>query len=223
MISNILLAAAGVSGGGDTGPQIGSPYGGGFFAGVMNYGVPGEDYNLILAPVSTQASLAWRTSNVADTFANSYVDGFVNSQALNFAGLPAIFYCRQLTEGGFTDWYLPARNELELVYRNLKPGAGGNSTGSVGAEGSNWITGVNPNSIPAGVAYTSILPGLTTAAAFVSGQPEALVNAYYHTSNQAAVTKGWALRFAGTNFQMSATSKATAALTRAVRRELIIP
>jgi hypothetical protein len=31
----------------------------------------------------------------------------------------AVQYCAAYTEGGFTDWFLPSKNELDLIYRNL--------------------------------------------------------------------------------------------------------
>jgi hypothetical protein len=34
---------------------------------------------------------------------------------------PAAQFCVNLSIGGFTDWYLPARYELDIAYFNLKP------------------------------------------------------------------------------------------------------
>jgi hypothetical protein len=34
---------------------------------------------------------------------------------------PSAHFCNNLTVGGFTDWYMPAKNELEVCYYNLKP------------------------------------------------------------------------------------------------------
>jgi hypothetical protein len=31
----------------------------------------------------------------------------------------AVQYCAVYNEGGFTDWFLPSKNELDLIYRNL--------------------------------------------------------------------------------------------------------
>jgi hypothetical protein len=41
--------------------------------------------------------------------------------------------------GGFSDWYMPAKNELEVCYFNLKPTTTSNNTSS----------GINPNAVPA--------------------------------------------------------------------------
>jgi hypothetical protein len=62
--------------------------------------------------------------------------------------------------GGFNDWYMPAKNEYEILYRNLKPTTDANIiTGS----------GVNPNAVPPTNDYTTTDPAQTTAALFQSG------------------------------------------------------
>jgi hypothetical protein len=42
---------------------------------------------------------------------------------------PAAEFCVNLSIGGHTDWYLPARYELDIAYFNLKPGTQVNNTG----------------------------------------------------------------------------------------------
>lgn len=37
---------------------------------------------------------------------------------MNNASHPAAQFCRSRTIGGFTDWYLPAKNELNVIYTN---------------------------------------------------------------------------------------------------------
>jgi hypothetical protein len=62
--------------------------------------------------------------------------------------------------GGFNDWYLPAKNELEILYYNLKPDTTANNTAS----------GINPNAVPARASnYTASVPGQTTSALFAGG------------------------------------------------------
>jgi hypothetical protein len=38
---------------------------------------------------------------------------------------PAAQFCADLSIGGHTDWYLPARYELDIAYFNLKPSTTG--------------------------------------------------------------------------------------------------
>ena len=52
-----------------------------------------------------------------------------NSTNMNNASHPAAQFCEGLTIGGFSDWYMPARNELEICYYNLKPTTQNNNTG----------------------------------------------------------------------------------------------
>jgi hypothetical protein len=83
---------------------------------------------------------------------------------MNDASHPAAQFCEGRTSGGFTDWYMPAKNELEVCYYNLKPSTTANVT----------FRGTNPNSVPArGSSYTSGTPAQTSAAAFQSGGAEA--------------------------------------------------
>ena len=106
---------------------FGAAYGGGYFAG--RYNLSGTIYNLIVAPVASgySASSAYKTANTGDTGANSYSDGLTNSNTINDASHPAAQFCRGLTIGGYTDWYLPSVDELNTVYNYLKPGATLNS------------------------------------------------------------------------------------------------
>ena len=61
--------------------------------------------------------------------------------------------------GGYSDWYLPALDELELGYRYLKP-----TTTQNGNLGYGW--GTNPNSVPIGSAYTANSPSKTPVLIF---------------------------------------------------------
>jgi len=127
---------------------FGAAYGGGYFAG--RYNLSGTTYNLIVAPVASgyNASAAYKTANTGDSGADSYSNGLANSNAINDASHPAAQFCRALTIGGYTDWYLPSVDELNTVYNYLKPGTtlnsatpglGGYNTGAVAPELYNTI------------------------------------------------------------------------------------
>ena len=138
---------------------IGAAYGGGYYAGQISTAGNGvADYNLVIGPVaSTSSQLAWQTSSTTTPGTSSDIDGPSNSTAMNDASHPAAQFCKGLTVGGFSDWYMPAVNELNVCYYNLKPTTGLNST--------SW--GINPNSVPPRASnYTSGDPAQTSAADF---------------------------------------------------------
>jgi hypothetical protein len=159
-------------------PAIGSAYEGGFFVGQISTAGNGvADYNLVIGPLSSaQDQKQWKTINSTTAGTDSLIDGPANSSTMNNATHPAAQFCEGLTIGGFSDWYMPARNELEICYYNLKPTTRTNSTSF----------GANPNAVPsrAGTNYTSGDPAQTSAAAFQSGGSEAFTNTNYWSSSQ---------------------------------------
>jgi hypothetical protein len=122
-MSGIHLALLGMSFG-DGIPVIGAAYQGGFFAGQISTAGNGiADYNLVIAPKSSgeNSSKQWKTSNTSTAGTSSVIDGPTNSSNMNNASHPAAEFCEGLTIGSFSDWYMPANNELEVCYFNLKP------------------------------------------------------------------------------------------------------
>lgn len=174
---------------------IGQSYGGGYYAGkiIINSAI----YILVVAPKSTETSLAYKNAATADSGPDNDNDGLINSNWINDANHAAAQYCRALTEGGFTDWYLPSRDELEVAYRNLKPSTNANSTNSNRGDG--VANGVNANSSPAGGAYTAGSPAQTSAAVFVTGtgaQAFELTSNYWASTQFAISTdSAWAQNF----------------------------
>lgn len=145
--------------------QYGTAIEGGYYAGKIKVGV--QTFALIVAPKETTGNALYKVSgNTADAGTNSLSDGLTNSNSINNADHPAAQYCRSLTTGGYSDWYLPSRDELEICYRNLKPTTDANNTSTSNNTSGN---GFNSNSDPAGAAYTSGNPTRTTVAAFMSG------------------------------------------------------
>ena len=159
-------------------PTIGAAYGGGYYAGqISTAGTGVADYNLVVGPLaSAQSTLQWKTTNTVTAGTSSVIDGPSNSAAMNNASHPAAQFCEALTVGSNTDWYMPAKNELEVCYYNLKPTTGVNNTAS----------GINVNSVPARASnYTSGNPAQTSAAAFVTSTgAEAFGATYYWSSTQ---------------------------------------
>ena len=103
-------------------PQIGFPFGGGFFAGIHE--LDGQRYALVVASKSDGESLELEYKlNDRSTADGTYSDddGVANCNLINDENHPAVDFCRSLTIGGFDDWYLPSRDELHMLYRNLGP------------------------------------------------------------------------------------------------------
>lgn len=193
---------------------IGQAFGGGFYAGKIRYA--DGDYIIIVAPKAAETSLSHKTANSATAGTSSYHDGLANSNNMNNATHPAAQYCRAYNGGGFTDWHLPARDQLELLYRNLKPGTTANITGSRAEAGNH---GDNANSVPVGASYTTGSPAQTSAAAFKTGGAEAFtVPTYYWSSTEYApgTNDAWVQRFS--DGYQNASGKAYACLVRPVRR-----
>lgn len=174
-MSGIMLAFAGGSFGTGLPSVIGQAYGGGFYAGQIGVASVATHY-LIVGPVaSAESSLQWKTSATATAGTSSVIDGPANSNAMNNASHPAAYFCKGLTIGGYTDWYMPAKNELEVCYYNLKPKTVLNTTGS----------GLNYNAVPTHGDYTAGTPTQTSAANFViTTGAEAFAQFYYWTSTE---------------------------------------
>jgi hypothetical protein len=160
-------------------PVIGSVFGGGYFAGQISTAATGvADYNLVVGPLSSaqSASLRWKTVNTTTAGTTSQIDGNINSANMNNATHPAAQFCEAVSAGGFTDWYMPAKNELEVCYYNLKPTTQDNYTIS---------GGTNPNAVPPRVSnYTTGTPAQTLAAIFQSAGSEAFTAGGYWSSTQ---------------------------------------
>ena len=168
-------------------PVIGSALGGGYFAGQISTAGNGvADYNLVIGPVASaeNTSKQFKTTNTSTAGAKSVIDGPANSTAMNYASHPAAQFCEGLTIGGFSDWYMPAKNELEVCYYNLKPTTDVNLT-SVGA---------NANAVPArasnysGAGPPAVAPAQTSATDFKSTGAEDFAAANYWSSTQNSVS-----------------------------------
>ena len=206
-----LRAAAGLL-------AIGDAYEGGFFAGYISHTANGvATHLLIVAPAATGATgtgytlttnKQWKTTNTTTAGTTSTYDGAANSANMNNASHPAAEFCETLSIGGYTDWYLPARDELEIAYYNLKPTTTSNDTSS----------GINAYSVPArGSNYTAGTPAQTSVAAFQSGGAEAFVVAYHWSATENSSTNAGTLVFSD-GFQAAGTKDGIGFRVRAFRK-----
>lgn len=171
-------------------PAIGTATGGGYYAGDISTAGNGvADFYLIVAPVASGQStnIKWKTTNSSTTGTSSVIDGPTNSANMDNAAHPAAQFCEGLSIGGYTDWYMPAKNELEICYYNLKPTTQANST----------LSGTNTNAVPSRSSnYTSGTPARTSVAAFQSTGAEAFASTggqanFYWASTQQSIANGW--------------------------------
>lgn len=146
--------------GGSSLPAIGAAYQGGYFAGQISTSGNGvATHNLVVSPKSSgnNSSKQFKTSNTQDAGATSVIDGPSNSSSMNDVNHPAAQFCEGLSIGGYSDWYLPAKLELEVCYYNLKPSTSSNITDY----------GANTYAVPSRANnYTSSIPGQTIATDF---------------------------------------------------------
>jgi hypothetical protein len=210
-MSGILMLVLGGSFGPVEPPPtvIGQAYGGGYYAGQIGVAGVATHYLVVGPKASANASSKqWKTSTTSTPGTSSDIDGPANSAAMNDADHPAAQFCEGLTIGTYSDWYMPAKNELEVCYYNLKPGTGSNDT---------TVSGINPNAIPPRAStYSGGTPAQTAATDFKTGGAESFVAANYWSSTEGSSANGWIQNFYD-GFQLSY-NKTYAGRVRAIRR-----
>jgi hypothetical protein len=210
--------------GGNNNPPIGTSYMGGYFAGQILYPT-GQKYNLVVSPKSSGQSPSIKTWGPypVSTGATSEYDGASNTTTLAALGTiyEGAYFCENLSINGYSDWYMPAKWELEVLYYYLKPTSDTNYTFT--------SSGANPYAVapePLNTNYTSSLPPQTTVSAFQSSNSEAIIeaapatyNSLFWSSTEYSSEHGW-FQYMGTTQpgKQQFENKATPGYVRAIRR-----
>jgi hypothetical protein len=165
-------------------PAKGDQIGGGTYVGDIL--VEGVVYGLIVAPKFTgDFSGIWHKKAKLIKGADSPNNGRKNTEEMVAADCPIALEVRDHKIGGFDDWHIPSRDELEIMYRQLKPTA---------YENANWC-GVNASSVPVQNLYTASNPSQTTLRDFQEGGTEALEPTWYWSSTQYGQYSAWVQHF----------------------------
>jgi hypothetical protein len=199
-------------------PPIGAAYEGGYFAGQISTSGNGvADYNLVVGPASTadSAPIMWKNSGGTTAGTSSNINGPANTASMVAAGtstvFPAAHFCNNLVVGSYSDWYMPAKNELEICYYNLKPTTTSNLTAIQ--------YGANANSVPTRTTgYTTGTPAQTSAANFQSTGAEDFSTVRYWSSTQNDGSTSQAFFKLFDDGQQDSSFKYNTSRVRAVRR-----
>ena len=185
----------------------------GYYAGRIRIGE--QVFALIVAPKTEgeHQDAPWNKSSKMVEGATPYFDGLANTKAMADAGSNLALWAQGLDIGGNTDWYLPSQDELEIIYRNLKPTTETNAL--------RGRSGINLSAVIPTYPYTTDLPTQTQAEAFQQGGEQAFDEAWYWTSTQHASHSGcaWGQRFSRGG--QGSRRKVNEFRARAVRRSAI--
>jgi hypothetical protein len=175
------------------------PMAGGYFAGYISHTANGNPtHALIVAPRATGATgtgytLTTTSSGRLPTLLPPALPATLTVQPTlprwSLQALPdhpAANFCVGLSIGGFTDWYLPARYELDIAYFNLKPSTNANNT--------SW--GTNIYAVPQrNINWTATYPAQTALTAFNTTAEAFVADVNHWSSSESNASTGWSVNF----------------------------
>ncbi len=94
---------------------------GGIYAGIICDVKTEKSWHLIVSENKPDCELEWGPYGVEIDGCSDYTDGQANTKAIIESShkCPAAQWAAELQVDGFSDWYLPAQKELNLIYINL--------------------------------------------------------------------------------------------------------
>lgn len=190
-------------------PALNQPFAGGIFVGLIQSN--GQIRAIIASDKRGRLRGQWGEYGQDIIGARSVNDGHANTLAMAEAGSAVAKQALALDIDGLTDWYLPSRDEYELVYRQLKPTTQQNYC--------SFRDGENPSALPATLAYTPDFPAQTTVIGYRAGEEHALEAGWHWTSTQYSAGTAWVQNF-GDGYQYYGT-KGNEYAVQAVRSVVI--
>ncbi|NJO55300.1 MAG: DUF1566 domain-containing protein [Rhodospirillales bacterium] len=205
-------------------------------------------WKIILAPKSGGESTVDLQYKTTDTAAPVECDTLTNGRSATAAMIaanvaagsiiyPAVDFIKSVNNAalsGYTDWELPARDWLELMWRNLKPVTLGNFVAPRPKSNTyfsdantddilNEPRSLNRHSVPSRGGYTAADPAQTSLSAFQTGGGQApSPEVRFWSSSEFSVTGAWCQHYTTSNpgYQHGA-NKINGYRVRAVRREIL--
>lgn len=160
---------------------------GGYFSGAIR--INDSLFGVITAPKEGgQFSGIWLPRYESVPGAYSWFDSRANTVAMAHAGSPIAQQALAATINGHSDWAIPARDVLEVMYRAHKPTTDHNYV---------YRSGDNPSSVPPGYPYASDFPAQCPDPLFQDGGPEAFDPTWYWSSTQSSPSNAWGQNFDG--------------------------
>lgn len=164
----------------------GAPFEGGFYGGQVRIG--NGIFAIAWAPKAIgELTGVWLPGYKPVQNSVSCYDSMANTVVMAEAGSTIAKHALGLEINGHANWCIPARDVLELGYRNLKPTTEENCI--------SIRDGDNASSIPAGYPYSDDLPAQTTAEDFREGGDEAFEAVWYWSSTQYSESSAWTQSF----------------------------